>query len=109
MIYIYQLFIVPARPPHLPCRYQRTLITLMTRLTIILRPGEATVQRNRAFLKLTLKKTDSESTLHAMEDLLKLDNGHWNSGTITHHCGGVFCCRNIQDTRLKLWNAIAAP
>eukprot|EP00434_Breviolum_minutum_P031433 symbB.v1.2.027802.t1/scaffold2881.1/size68116/7 len=50
------------------------------------KPDEATIERNRAFLKLTLKMTESESQLHAMQDLLKMDSGHWGGGTITHHC-----------------------
>ena len=70
------------------------------------RPDPAVCRRNRAFLALCFGKDQNEKLKPLIDDLLKYDNGSWNSPQITHHCSGMFCCRSIAETRAKLENAI---
>ena len=76
---------------------------------MFLRPDPATLRRNRAFLELCLGSTEFTKLQPLVDDLLKLDTGSWCSHQIVHHCSGLFCCRSIEETRLKLENAIVVP
>jgi hypothetical protein len=43
----------------------------------------------------------------ACEFLLLMDSGEWSGDKVVHHCK-YGCCKNIAETRLKLWVAVQA-
>ena len=76
---------------------------------VFLRPDPAILRRNRAFLELCLGSIAFAKLQPLVDDLLQLDTGSWGTHQIVHHCRGLFCCRSIEETRLKLENAIVVP
>ena len=73
---------------------------------IFVRPDPAVQERNLDLLHLTLGVELFERLRTEITDLLKLDSGSWAESTVTHHCQGLFCCKNEADTKKKIWNAI---
>ena len=73
-----------------------------------LRPDPDIVRRNRCFLEMCIGKNNFEKFKHEVDDLTCLDSGRWDTPHIHHHCNGVFCCKNVAETRAKLLNAIIA-
>ena len=70
------------------------------------RPNPEIMHRNYCFLELCIGSNNMDKFKREVDDLIGLDNGSWSSKHIHHHCGGVFCCQNIGETRAKLFNAI---
>ena len=73
------------------------------------RPDPSILHRNRCFLEMCLGHKNMAKLHRQVDDLMKLDTGPWNSPHIYHHCKGLFCCRSIDETRAKLFNAIVVP
>lgn len=81
------------------------------------RPNPDIVKRNTAMVELIIGQRLDAAAGHAKathvaraKELLQIDTGDWgDTQHLTHHCGGIQCCRGgIVETRAKLWLAIVA-
>ena len=56
------------------------------------------------------KPNEKSSRWERAEEMLAIDNGDWGLPYITHHCKGIYCCRQgLAETRKKLLLAVLDP